>query len=185
MVRKIGILVFILVLAGGGFFYWQNNQKDVQELNKNLPNGVKVVKSLFGQDYKVINKIDGYEFKVPSAWRGIEKIIHTAERTERGHTGTSIELEGKEGAGRIVSVDRFDVNKSEFNLEIWVSSFLNTVGLTSELDKDKLDEFEIIKTKERIGIVGYIYFFEKDAIVYAVTGGSEEFIREIITNGKW
>ena len=74
--KKIVGPVFVLLLISGGVFYWQNNQKDVRELNKTLPVGVKVAKNLFGfgNEYKVINKIDGYEFKVPSAWKGIEKI---------------------------------------------------------------------------------------------------------------
>ena len=74
--KKIVGPVFVLLLISGGVFYWQNNQKDVREFNKNLPVGVKVAKNIFGfgQEYKVVNKIDGYEFKVPSAWKGIEKI---------------------------------------------------------------------------------------------------------------
>ncbi|MFH1181230.1 MAG: hypothetical protein V1705_02370, partial [bacterium] len=76
MVKKIGILIFVLVLAGGSFFYWQQNQKDISRLNKNLPKGVKVEKSLigFGNEYKVVNKIDGYEFKIPREWNGLEEI---------------------------------------------------------------------------------------------------------------
>ena len=31
----------------------------------------------------------------------------------------------------------------------------------------------------------YVYFFKNDNIVYSITGPSEEFIRYIITNGKW
>ncbi|MDO8659513.1 MAG: hypothetical protein Q7K54_02830, partial [Candidatus Parcubacteria bacterium] len=68
MIKKIVLLVVVLGLFGGGFFYWWNNQADVRELNKTLPEGVKVVKSFFGGEYKVINKIDGYEFKVPKEW---------------------------------------------------------------------------------------------------------------------
>lgn len=62
-VKAVFIFAIILILGTGGFFYWQN-QKDVRGLNKNLPKGVKVEKSLIGNEYRVANKIDGYEFKV-------------------------------------------------------------------------------------------------------------------------
>ena len=67
MKKKIIIIISIVLIlvAGGGFFWWNGNQKDVRELNKNLPEGVRVMKSLIGNEYKVVNKIDGYEFKVP------------------------------------------------------------------------------------------------------------------------
>src|SRR3989344_3057501 len=101
---KIGILIFILVLAGSGFFYWQS-QKDVRELNKTLPKGVRVVKSLFGNEYKVVNKIDGYEFKVPKEWRGVEKIEYTAEWTEKGYVGKGIGMTGREETEKSIGVD--------------------------------------------------------------------------------
>src|SRR3989338_10885401 len=106
MVRKFCILVFVLVLAGSGFFYWQS-QKDVRELNKTLPKGVRVVKSLIGSEYKVVNKIDGYEFKVPSAWKGVKEIGYISERNESGYVGTSINLQGIEGMGGVIGIDQF------------------------------------------------------------------------------
>ena len=40
MVKNIILSVIVLVLIGGGFFYWQQNQADVRELNKTLPASV-------------------------------------------------------------------------------------------------------------------------------------------------
>lgn len=62
--KKIIFSVIALVLVGGGFFYWWQNQADARELNKTLPEGIGVVKSLFGfgDEYKVVNKIDNYSF---------------------------------------------------------------------------------------------------------------------------
>jgi len=188
MVKKIGILVFVLVLAVGGFFYWQNNQRDVQALNKNLPAGVRVAKSLigFGKEYKVVNRIDRYEFKVPSAWKGVKEIKYIPERTEeKNYVFTSIELEGKEGVGRIVGINRFKLQNSGVNLEEWAKNSLEISGISSNFIKDKIDILEVVKTQEQIGIIGYIYFFKKNTVIYTITGGSEEFIREIISNGKW
>jgi len=81
----IGLVVLILAAIGAGLFLWQN-QKDVRELNKNLPNGIRVVKSLVGNNYKVINKIDGYEFKIPKEWKGINEINYAPEmRARKGY----------------------------------------------------------------------------------------------------
>ncbi|MDO8590593.1 MAG: hypothetical protein Q7R65_01300 [bacterium] len=57
----IAILILVVILAGGGFLLWQNSQAAVKDLNATLPEGVRVVKSLFGNEYKVVNKLDGTE----------------------------------------------------------------------------------------------------------------------------
>ena|SRR3989338_1198780 len=86
-------IIVVLLLAGGGVFYWWQNQADVRELNKTLPVGVRVEKSLAGE-YKVVNDIDGYEFKVPGGWMGVQEIAYTPESTEQGYVLAGIELEG-------------------------------------------------------------------------------------------
>lgn len=60
-----GGIILTLALGGGGVFLWQKSQVDVQTLNKTLPEGVRVTKSLLGNEYRVVNKIDGYEFGIP------------------------------------------------------------------------------------------------------------------------
>ncbi len=189
IVKKIVIPVFVLLLIFGGVFYWQNNQKDIQGLNKTLPAGIRVEKSIcgFAREYKVINKIDGYEFKVPSAWKGIKDIIYTPERTEQGYTGASIELEGNAGVGRSIGVDQFKAgNNIAGDLESWVKLEFTTFGLVGDFTEAKIDEFDVVKTQENIHFGGeYVYYFGKNKFIYSLTGPSEEFIREIIANGKW
>ncbi|MFQ6082596.1 MAG: hypothetical protein ACE5WD_04455, partial [Candidatus Aminicenantia bacterium] len=174
-----------LIVGTAGFFWWQN-QKDVRELNKNLPEGVRVVKSLTGKEYRVVNRIDGYEFKVPEEWRGINEIEYIPERTEEGYTMASIELEGKEGESRVFVINRFKTEKPDLNLELWVKTNFDTFGLIGDFSKDKVKEFDIVKTQENVHLLGmYVYFFKKNSGIYAITGGSEEFIRDIIISGKW
>ncbi len=184
-VKKIvipGVIVSLLIL--GGIFYWQN-QQDVRELNESLPEGVRVVKSSTGE-YRVVSKIDGYEFRVPERWRGIKKINYLPERTEAEYTGSSIELEGKRGGSRIVSIDRFKVEQLESNLIAWARTFFETFGLVGDFEEDKIGEFEVVKTQEEIHLVGmYVYFFKKNSVIYTITCGSEEFIQEIIVSGEW
>ena len=185
MIKKIILLVAVLGIFGGGFFYWWNNQADVRELNKTLPEGIRVTKSLIGNDYKVINKIDGYEFKVPREWQGGKIIEYIPEREEMGYRGASINLRGKEVG--VVGVDGF-VSGGDMNsdLDSWAKIQSDTFNLLGDFIKDVMGEINIVKTQESVHFSGeYTYFFKKSQLIYSITSPSEEFIRYIITNGKW
>lgn len=185
IVGLLGVVILFLILGVGGFFYWQN-QKDVRELNKTLPKGVKVEKSLFGDEYKVVNKIDGYEFKVPREWMGIKEVEYSKEVTERGYTASSIGLEGNGGSSNIIAIDRFKLSSLEQDLENWAKVYFETFGLAGTFSKDKINLFEVVKTREDVHLGGmYVYIFESNATMYGIANASEEFIREIISNGKW
>ena len=178
------LAIMVLGLFGGGFFYWWNNQADVRELNKTLPDGVKVAKSLYGSEYKVVNKIDGYEFKVPGEWRGVNEIAYVPEREEEGYVLSGIELEGKDGGSRIVVVNRF--GEEDVALRIWAKKNFETFGLVGDFSEDKVDGFDTVKTQENVHLGSmFVFFFKKGSAIYSITNGSEEFIRYIITNGKW
>ena len=186
MKRKIIIsIIVVLILVGGGFFWWEN-QKDVRELNKNLPEGVRIVKTITG-DYKVVNKIDGYEFKVPKEWRGVKEIEYIPEREAEGYKGTSLSIEGIKGVGRSVGIDRYIAGGDmKTDLESWAQLNFNTFGLAGTFTEEKVGNFNVVKTREEIHLFGeYVYFFKEALTIYAITGGSEEFIRYIIANGKW
>jgi len=186
MIKKIVLSVLVLSLFGGGFFYWWNSQADVRELNKTLPKGVSVAKSLFGNEYKVINKIDDYEFKVPNEWRGVREVEYIPNRTEGGYTATSIGIEGNEGAGRIISVDRYKSGGDMSNIKSWAETNFKTFELVGDFKEDTIGEFDIVKTEENVHLGGMlIYVFKKDKAIYAIVNGSEEFIKYIILNGKW
>ena len=184
IIVSIGIVI-ILLLGAGGVFWWQN-QKDVRELNKNLPEGVRVVKSLIWNEYKVVNRIDGYEFKASKEWGGINEIEYVPERTEEGYTAASIGIEGKEGGSRIVTIDRFKAEKTDIDLEKWAKTNFEAFGLVGNFEKDNVAGFRVVKTTEEVHLLAMcVYFFQKDLAIYAIVKGTEEFIRYIIDNGKW
>lgn len=187
MWKKIVPLFIVLILAAGGFFYWQNSQKDVKELNKTLPKGVKVVKSLFGNEYRVVNKIDGYEFKVPKEWMGVEEVDYVPVREEKGYVGTSLNTRGKESDGRVVGIDQFESGGNmNDDLERWAKSQSDAFGLSGDFVKIKINGFEVVKTQENVHFGGELtYFFRKGKFIYSLTSPSEDFIKYIILNGKW
>lgn len=187
MIKKLIGVIFVLVLVAGGFFYWWQAQADVRALNQTLPEGVRVVKSLVGNKYSVENKIDGYEFKIPPEWKGIEEIEYMPEITEQGYTASSLGLNGEEGGSTIFAIDRFKIISTEnIDLKSWAQKEFETFGLLGDFSEDRVGDFEIVKTKEEVHLVGMaVYFFQKNTVIYTITNGSEDFIRYIITNGKW
>lgn len=184
--KKVVLAVLVLGLFGGGFLYWQKSQADVRELNKTLPEGVKVAKSLFGGEYKIVNKIDGYEFKVPPEWRGVKEASYSSAITEQEYTASSFGIEGNEATGRIAGVDRYKIENNNTPLKSWAETNFATFELVGDFSEDKVGEFDIVKTEENVHLGGmFVYFFKKDNVIYAIVNGSEEFIKYIITNGKW
>lgn len=187
MKKKLVLLFFVLILVGGGFFNWWQNQKDIRELNKTLPAGVKVVKSLIGNGYKVVNKIDGYEFKAPKEWKGINIIEYIPERTESGYTAASISMIGEEEIQRSITVDQFKIkNAKNIELKSWAETNFKTFELVGSFEEGQVERFEIVKTQENVHLGGmYVYFFQNSSAIYAITGSLEDSIRYIIANGKW
>jgi len=178
----ISAILIILGLVVGGFFYWWQDQADIRELNENLPEGVKVVKSLFGDEYKMVNKIDDYEFKIPPEWQGIKEIEYIPEREVEEYKVVSVWFE---------SPDRKDVGIDVYkeintDLETWAERLLDTFGLDGLLKKETIDGLNILKVKDEEYLGGtYIYFLKSDSMVYVLSSSSEEFIHYIITHGKW
>jgi hypothetical protein len=191
MRKKIIILVIavlVIVAAGGGVFWWEN-QKEVRELNKNLPEGVRVVKSLFGKEYRVINKIDGYEFKIPKEWESFGK-IQEAEYNEWKedklitHEG-EIGLKG-EGGLLAISVSKPKEENIELNSFVEAWSEIYVPSLTREILKEKISNFEVIKVQDKSHLADLKFlFFKIDSKIYRISLIDDKFIREILFAGKW
>jgi hypothetical protein len=178
------ILIIVLIILIGGFSYYrENNQKEIKTLNEGLPEGIAVIKTITNE-YKIRNEVDGYEFKIPKEWKGIDEIFYTSERTEKNYTTATIELAGKEGSSIVLIINKFKRDDKEL-LE-WAEDNFNVFDLVGNLSEDNINGTRIVKTTEDIHLLGmWVYFFEKDESVYAITNGSENYIEYIIANGKW
>jgi hypothetical protein len=147
---------------------------------------VRVVKSILGDEYRLVNKIDGYNFKIPTEWRGLKEVNYYPETTERGYTASSMNMEGNESPGRIINIARFKLEERNIDLGLWVEDYFEASNATNEFEKEIITDIEVIKTKKfDLGLSGYAYFFKRDSIIFAVAGPSEEFISYIIANGQW
>ena len=189
MKKIIFLVLVILLISAGGFFWWQESQKDVKELNKNLPDGIKVTKSFLGE-YKVINKIDGYEFKAPKEWRGVGNI----DRYEVSKNSNRLIIESPPAfVTDLIALDRYKEEVEE--LKPWIIDLYRSLlgiegGLTGyEIQEEELGSLKVIKLKEISPTVSISYFFQNKnkSTIYELRSviWTEESIREIITNGKW
>ena len=175
-----GAVVLVLVLVAGGFFYWWQNQADVRALNKTLPAGVMVAKSLIGNEYRVVNKIDGYDFKIPPEMANLKEVKYYEEEESNG-----MSLEGL--GGDFLGVGVYKINATNIDLEPWVDNWMGKFKTFSWIkEKDQIGDFEVIKLEESEHLAGLFgYFFKKSSKIYSINSISEDFIRYIISNGKW
>lgn len=184
----IGVLVLIII--GGGVFWWRENQKDVRELNKNLPEGVRVTKSLFGKEYKVVNKIDGYEVKIPKEWKGLSKIEYSKGKEEFSEIGIEgILMVGERVYTPLVAIGAYKMVQPDINLQEWVDKeIIRGFNLQPEdfiITKEKTKNFDIMNIKlPRMMDMGF-YYFKSNSKIYQISSLSEKDIQEIILNGKW
>ena len=188
MRRKIivSLLIIAFLAVAGGSFYWWQGQQSVRGLNETLPDGVRVKKSLFSNEYFIINNIDGYEFRVPMAWEGIEKIEYILEEEAMGLKGTGIGIKGKNNGFTLLSLDIFYLEQKDIDLLEWTRELWELSGFVGDLTKDTVGDLNIVKGAEGVHLGGtYLYFLEKNKKIYILNNGSEEFIQEIILNGKW
>ena len=187
------ILGLLIVVLTGGVFWWWQDQSEVKELNKNLPKGVRVVKSLFRKEYKVINEIDGYELKIPKKWGGIEGIEYSTFEKEEGIKSFLFLVASKKGEG-FTGIELYRETSADKNLELWAKKwaeehepFLITQikrGMV-KIEKEKLGNLEAVEFKTKTGSV-LSYFFQKNFKIYRLWGGApDKSIREVILNGKW
>lgn len=182
----VGGIVIAFLLAGGGVFFWQQNQAAVAPLNAILPEGVRVVKSIFGNEYRVVNKIDGYEFEVPRAWVGLQEIAYTPTEKIESYSASTIELIGNQGSSRLAIINKFLEEDLSISLRQWAEQNFRSFGLVGEFNNDRVNNIELVKTQENIHLGGlHIYFFRQNSGIYTLTNASEDYIKEIIVNGKW
>jgi hypothetical protein len=176
------IVILILLVIAGGFFWWWQDQKDIRELNKNLPKGVRVVKSLKGE-YRVVNKIDGYEFKVPEEWQGIKKITYY-EQTEKEASGISIDAQN----GDLFGIGVIKLENERKSLESWVQEhIIKSMPPNWRIEKQFLNGTEIFKlvTEKQPLSETPSYFFKVGSKIYNISGTSKDSTESIITKGRW
>jgi len=214
MARKLIFFSLVFILIGGGFFYWWTTQKDVRELNKTLPDGIRITKSLIGNDYGVVNKIDGYEFKVPKELHEPESVIYKniVDDSELGYLSEMnkilqevifsegvLGLQTKEQG--VIEVRTFKV--SDINLNSFIEKFsylafksyesAKTFEVSPKIEEITTSQVNISKlcgtAKSYYGseftLSPTYYFFTKSSNVYLVVHDDDELIKKIILNGKW
>lgn len=127
-------VVFAVLVIGGFFYYWWQNQANVRELNKTLPEGIRVVKSLTGNKYDIVNKLDGYQFGIPinlNSWNVIGKV----EYKNLTNTGSGYRLKMDEAIQKMINSESvltvsnpndmmiIEVSSLHLNIEVGLDEF--------------------------------------------------------------
>lgn len=176
----IGAVILLLVAIGGGVFYWWQSGKELREINKDLPSGVKAEKK---DDQSILqNEAEGYEIKIPDGWGGIDNAEYT------GEVGSGqFSIKSKE-TDEWVSIFTFnDVKQPDFHT--WVEQHLKEFEgmrffspiITGE---ETLNGHEVIKVRD-VNPTGtfYFYFVKNGSKVLEIyTDYSENAVREVVSN---
>lgn len=183
--RKIILFAVFVLAVCLAYYLWQTNQqKDVQEINKTLPQGIKIAKNL-KNEYSLVNDIDNYEFPIPAQWQGLDTVEYTPTRTASGYIGSSIFLMGKQGPNRTLSVDAFQENENK-DLKQWAEDFADAFDLNIVLGETQLAGLSLVTSYDENYLNGtFLFFLKVNGKVYLLSGGSDDPLKEIISNGRW
>jgi hypothetical protein len=185
MKKKVIILiVVILLLIGGGIFWWWRDQAGARELNKNLPEGVRVIKNSFTGEYWADNRIDGFKVKIPREWEGLEILqYHEEEQDFPGITGLSLEGINRQQ----ITIICHHLKKIDASLKDWVIYRIQEVFEIedAEIKRKEIEGREIVEVKiPGFGDIVW-YFFREDIKIYEIHHIDEELAFYIIKNSKW
>ena len=175
MKKRIIVFIIIILILTGGFFCWWETGSELRRLNKNLPEGIRVIEKEGRQ--VIVNKKDGYEIKVPEKWGKLEGV---------DYTGENLGLGGREG--NWITIISYNVEK-DIDLEKWIMNRIEKSNLVEPqiIGKEKIKNYEVIKIKDFGGLLGdvFFYYFKDDSKIYEFYSDSEESIRDVITNGSF
>ena len=181
--QKIIVFVLLILFSIAYSFYWKDQQA-IKALNEGLPEGIRIERELIG-NYKIINEINNYTFKVPSIWKGVEEIKYLTERESLGYKFTSINIKGKTPENGVIAVVKFE-SKPDIDLMTQANLFFEAFELERSFTESKVKDIDTIVSKDNPDLMGIdASFFQKDNYTYLITCGSEDFIKEVILNGTW
>ncbi|MBT9167583.1 MAG: hypothetical protein DDT19_00921 [Syntrophomonadaceae bacterium] len=185
------IMLLLLTIAGGGAFWWWQSGKELRELNKDLPEGVKVVKSLTGQ-YRVANERDGYRINWPKKKL---RIVYYEERQNVEKTlppffpqevkklfvsGTDLFL------GEYIILPEVEIGyfklKNGIDLEKFRQIFENSPFADSTINLEQKGEFEVLIIKDSYQVN---YSFKINSKLYSIVCPEEDLCQNILQNSKW
>ena len=172
--------IFILLLIAGGVFWWWQSGKELKELNKSLPEGIRVEKRQ-GQEV-IVNKKEGYEIKVPKDWGGIKRIEYLGNEL----------LVGAKTTEDWASISMYNSENRDLNL--WLKEHFkeNTLrfpdAITSIVGDETIGNLKVTKVitdDPEIGLT-YFFYFQKDSKIYEIYSDlSEQSIRNVILNSSF
>lgn len=176
--RSTIFIILILLIIAGGVFWWQSGKK-IRELNKSLPEGIRVEKRAGKQ--VVVNKKDNYKIILSPKILKISKVKYDF----RGETSI-LNLNDR------IDISCFELTQPDINLENWEKKNAEENKATIDIAKQKIGNLEVFKVTllaisgEKLLPSPYAdYLFKTENKVFRIRFASEKEARYIIENGKW
>ena len=199
MNRKIILIVgllIVLIIAGGIFYWWWEAGKQLREINRDLPEGVRVgIKN--GQQI-ITNERDGYEIVISEKWGELERVQHSElhvgpiYREEGIKEIAVIALSGllpdeEEATSFFIDKHKFEKGFEDMELRAFIEiNPLWLLGPAVIVEEKKVGDFETLRIiKEFEWGNSYYYFFKVNSTIYSLAYMSEDLIREVILNSRW
>ena len=188
----IPLIILVLLLIAGGVFWWLQSGKELRELNKDLPEGIKVLKSLTGQ-YMIVNERDGYRINWPKKEL---KIVYYEERQNIEKTlppffsqevkklfvsGASLFL-GEYTILPEVTINCFKL-KNGIDLEKLRQIYENSSFFAnSTINLEQKGEFEVLIIEDSYQVN---YSFKINSKIYNIACSEENLCQSILQNSRW
>lgn len=188
----IPLIIIILLLIAGGVFWWWHSGKELRELNKDLPEGVNIIKNLTGQ-YMIVNEQDGYRINWPEKKleivyyeerQNIEKTLppfFSQEVKKLFVSKTSLFL-GEYAILPEVTINCFKL-KNGIDLEKLRQTYDNSSFFAnSTINLEQKGEFEVLIIKDSYQVN---YSFKINSKLYNIACPEENLCQSILQNSRW
>ncbi len=185
MKKKIFIFFFLFLVFLCFFLLLYFKDKEIRELNKNLPQGVYFEKR--GKDLFLINKLDGYELKIPESWGGVREVRYVegelsfqAKFTDDWVAVNKIILQDQK-----ITIDEFVTQKIKALKEGKEVKGKHFSPFAKIEGKEVLNGKKIIKMVDKDPIIGecFVYYLKQKNLIYEIYSDfSENSVRLIIFN---
>lgn len=180
MRKNITFAIIILILIAGGISFWWQNGAELRELNKNLPEGIRVVERN-GQQV-VVNEKDGYEIAVPEKWGGLESVDwRESFQFEKG----IVSIEGKKY--QLIEIKVFS-KKEKIDMEKWIRELWKENPIIyiepTIIEEEIFNDYKMMKANSFGGTIGDLFFIyiQINSNIYEFSSDSEEIVQDVILN---
>jgi len=191
MRKKVIILtILISLLIAGGIFWWWQSGEELRELNKNLPEGIRVIKTFSGE-YEIINKKDDYKINWPKKKLGnvfyeeiqdLEEIMppYFPEEIKNLFISRTDLVLGEYSILPELRIDCFNL-KNNIDLRKILEALKKSPFANKKMGLEKIGDIEVLIVKDG----QENYSFQINSKFYNIACEEENLCENILKTSKW